>query len=63
MCGLTGGGVSYEQGDKVGDGRLAFGEVMKTTGGDLLGLLSRRQLVQSQVVLLFKQLPGTRSEP
>ncbi len=63
VCGLTRGGVPYKQGDKVGDGRLAFGEVVEAAGIELLSLLSRWQLVQSQVVLLFKQLPRTRSEP
>ena len=63
VCGLTGGGVSYKQGDEVGDGRLAFDEVMKAAGWELLRLLSCWQLVQRQVVLLFKQLPRTRSEP
>lgn len=63
MFGLTGRGVSYKQGDEVGDGRLAFGEAMKAAGSELLGLLSSWQLVQSQVVLLLKELPRTRGEP
>lgn len=40
MCGLTGGGVPYKQGDKVGDGRLAFSEVMKAAGSEFLRLFS-----------------------
>lgn len=63
MYRLTGGGVSYKQRDKVGHRRLAFDEVMKVAGGELLGFLSRWQLVQSQVVLLLKQLSCTRREP
>lgn len=63
MKGLTGGGVSYKQRDEVGNWRLAFGEVVKAAGGEFLGFLSRWQLVQSQVVLLFEQLPRTRCEP
>lgn len=63
VYGLTGGGISYKQGDEVGDGRLAFSEAVKATGRELLGLLSRWQLVQGQVVLLFKELSGTRGEP
>lgn len=47
----------------MGDGRLALGEVMKAVGCELLGLLSRWQLVEGQVVLLFKQLSRTRGEP
>lgn len=47
----------------MGDGRLAFGEAMKAAGIELLGLLARWQLVQSQVVLLFEELPRTRGEP
>lgn len=46
----------------MGDGRLPSGKVVKAARGQLLGLLSTWQLVQSQVVLLFEQLPRTRSE-
>lgn len=61
-AGLTGGGVSHTQGHEVGDGGLALGEGWEATRGELLGLLSGWQLVEGQVVLLFKQLPGSRSE-
>lgn len=63
MLRLTGGGVPYEQRDEVGHGRLALDEAGQVAGGELLGLLSGGQLVQSQVVLLLEQLPGTRGEP
>lgn len=60
---LTGWGVSYKQWDEVGDGRLPFGEAVKVTGGVFLGFLSWWQLVQGQMVLLFKELTCTRGEP
>lgn len=60
---LTGWGVSYKQWDEVRDGRLPFGEAVKVTGGVFLGFLSWWQLVQGQMVLLFKELTCTGGEP
>lgn len=59
---LTGRGVPYEQRDEVGDGRLALGDTVEAARGELLSLLSRWQLVQSQVVLLLEELPRPRGE-
>lgn len=60
--GLTGGGVPHKQGDEVGDGRLALGEAVQVAGREFLGFLSRRQLVEGQMVLLLKELTCTGGE-
>lgn len=47
----------------MGDGGLALGEAVEVAGGEFLGFLSRRQLVEGQMVLLLKELTCTGGEP
>lgn len=50
----TGSVVPNKQTDEVTDGGLAFGEMMEASRGRFFGLFSRRELVQCQMILMFK---------
>lgn len=61
MC-HTGSAIPDEQTDEVTDGGLAFSEVMEASGSIFFGLLSRRKLIQSQMIIMLKEFPRSWSE-